>query len=269
MSDQHPGVEEEVERALRLGLATASQMADRFARAWQDLARQAQNRDQQEARQLEARYRAEGASATARLAVVDRTEWWDRATPADITSMWHLAAQWQNDQPRAATAAEAVARQVQDRYSIDVRAPGVDAETVRAALTRLEAEQSDRTGRPQDHDDTATAVASVVRAEQRDAALSYPAEDLQRTSVVGEEPGMHRAVELSSATPYDSVERREQTASRLRDAGLQADTVAVAMRADVAHARSAAEAVIASATTSRHAGARGTARGTHRPDRSR
>jgi GTP cyclohydrolase III len=158
MSDQHPGVEDEVERALRLGLATASQMADRSVRAWQDLARQAQNRDQQEARQLEARYRAEGASATARLAVVDRTEWWDHATPADITSMWHLAAQWQDEQPRAAIAVEAIARQVQDRYDIDVRVPGVDAETVRAALTRLEAEQSDRTGRPQDHDDTATAV---------------------------------------------------------------------------------------------------------------
>ena len=269
MSDQHPGVEEEVDRALRLGLATASQLADRFARVRQDLARQAQRREQQEARQLEARCRVEGASATARLAVVDRTEWWDRATPADITSMWHLAAQWQNDQPRAATAAEAIARQVQDRYSIDVRTPGVDAETVRAALTRLEAEQSDRTGRPQHHDDTATAVGAVVRAEQCDAALSYPAEDLQRTSVVGEEPGMNRPVGPTSAAPHDSVERREQTASRLRDAGLQAETVAVAMRADVAHARPAAEAVVAGAMTSRNAGARGAVRGTHRPDRSR
>jgi hypothetical protein len=262
MSDQHPGVEDEVERALRLGLAMASQMADRFARARQDLARQ-------EARQLEARYHAEGASTTASRAVVDRTEWWDRATPADITAMWHLAAQWQDEQPRAATAAEAIARQVLDRYDVDVRAPGVDAESVLAALSRLEAEQSDRTGRPQDGDDTVTAVGAVLRAEQRDAALSVPADDLQGTSVVREEPGAHRAVEPSSATPYDSVERREQTASRLRDAGLQADTVAVAMRADVAHARPAADAVVASATTSRHAGAEGAVRGTHRPDRSR
>ena len=112
MSDQHPSVEDEVEAALRLGLATASQMADRYARARQDLARQAESRAQQEGHQLEARYRAEGASATARLALVDRPEWWDRAAPADITSMWQLAAQWQHEQPRAAVAADTIARQV-------------------------------------------------------------------------------------------------------------------------------------------------------------
>lgn len=319
MSDQHPGVEDEIERALRLGLATASQMADRFARARQELARQAQHRDQQEARQLEARYRAEGASATARLAVVDRTEWWDRATPADITSMWHLAAQWQDDQPRAANAAEAIARQVQDRYDIDVRAPGVDAETVRAALTRLEAEQSDRTGRPQDHDDTATAIEAVVRAEQRDAAVSEPAIDPQHDVVVGEEPDADRAAlleleadqhekqvtdgvnagrtpkellslsadaraqaplsgfeasgtvtqrGLKSAGGYDSAERREQTASRLRESGLPGDVVAVAMRADAAYARPASEAVAAHVTISRGTGITGPS-GAYRPDRGR
>lgn len=322
MSDQHPGVEDEVERALRLGLATASQMADRFARARQDLARQAQYRNQQEARQLEARDRAEGASATARLAVVDRTEWWDRATPADITSMWHLAAQWQDEQPQAAIAAEAIARQVQDRYDIDVRAPGIDAGTVRAASTRLSEEQSDSAGRPRDLDETATALEAVLRADQRDGALAEQADDSQQRAQggeVGEEPNVNRATLLeleadehapptgaggtsalhqgelgappdartqasadrsgasatlaqggsNAAAPYDSVERREQTASRLRESGLPADLVAVAIRADVAHARPAAEAVKARATTSRSAGTRGVARDPLRPDRGR
>jgi hypothetical protein len=318
MSDQHPGVEDEVERALRLGLATASQMADRFARARQDLARQAQHRDQQEARQLEARYRAEGASATARLAVVDRTEWWDHATPADITSMWHLAAQWQNDQSRAAIAVETIARQVQDRYDIDVRAPGVEAKTVHAALARLDEEQRVRAGRRQVHDDNATAVGAVLRAEQRDASLAEQTGDSRQDAVIEKDPDVDRVAlhELEAeqhdwrdagraaaripgelralpadaraqaslhsseasaivtqggsnpAPPYDSIERREQTALRLHQAALPLDTVAVATRADVAHSRPADEGVIAPTTPSR-AGLRRAARGAQRTDRSR
>ena len=320
MSDQHPGVEDEVERALRLGLATASQMADRYARARQDLARQAQHRSEQEFRQLEARYRAEGASATARLALVDRTEWWDHAAPDDITSMWQLAAQWQNEQPRAAIAAETIARKVHDRYGLDVRAQGVDVEAVHAAVLRLDAEQRDRAGRAGEHDDVATAVAAVVRAEQRDASLVPSAAEHQDMGAVQEQQSvdraalleleaeqydrqaaeggtasltpeellalaadaraqatLHRAEVAASMSPrvagspvsYDSFERREQTAARLKETGVSAEAVAVAMRADVAHARDANEAATAPATTGRGSGARGVARVVQRPDRGR
>ena len=319
MSDQPPDVEDEVEAALRLGLATASQMADRYARARQDLARQTEHRAQQEAHQLEARYRAEGASATARLALVDRPEWWDRAAPADITSMWQLAAQWQQEQPSAAAAADTITRQVQDRYGIDVHATGVDTETVRAALARLDQDRAGRENQRQGRDDTASAVAAVFRADQRDAALAEPAgvqhlpatdQDVQverasmpeleadqhdrqaadgdATTLTPEElcavsidarahASLHQSgtsvagtsVEPQLAPPYDSVERRQQTASGLREAGLSPDAVAVAMRADVAHARPAAEAVTTRATTIRTTGNRAVTRGAQRPDRGR
>ncbi|MFD1722432.1 hypothetical protein [Amnibacterium endophyticum] len=319
MSDQHPGVEDEVEAALRLGLATASQMADRYARARQDSARQAEHRAQQEVHQLEARYRAEGASATARLALVDRPEWWDRAAPADITSMWQLAAQWQHEQPRAAVAADTITRQVQDRYGIDVHATGVDTDTVRAALARLDQDRAGRDDQRQGHDDTATAVTAVLRADQRDAALTAPATEPERTaaadaseadrallleleadqydrqvaeggtstSTVEELRALsanahaQAALHCSDASvgelqanadlrpAYDSRERREQTEFRLRETGLAADAVAVAMRADVAHARPAAEAVTENARTPRATGSRATSRSTQRPERSR
>lgn len=315
MSEQHPSVEDEIERALRLGLATAGQLADRFARARQDLAREAQHRDQQESRQLEARYQAEGASATARLALVDRPEWWNRATPADITSMWQLAVQWQNEQPRVAVSAATIAQQVQDRYGIDVRDPGIDAETIRAALAQFDDGQRDRARRSQGHDDTATAIGVVLRAEQRDATLPVLAdphegvaaseasevdravvldleadaydrqaadgdtaaltpEELRSMSADARAQAMPPRSDASAAKtpappPYDSLERRSQTAVALHEVGLSADVVAVAMRADVAHARPAADAGIAHAKTNHTRGTRGAARGSLRLDRDR
>ena len=142
MSDTHPGVEDEVEHALRLGLATAAQLADRVARARQELARDAQRRSDDEHRQLEARFRAEGASAAARLSVVERPEWWNHASPQQIVSMYELAHQWRDDQPHAANAADTIAQQVQDRYGIDVTSPDPDADELRAALARAEIDRA-------------------------------------------------------------------------------------------------------------------------------
>lgn len=250
MSDTHPGVEDEIEHALRLGLATAAQMADRIARARHDLARDALHRSEQEARTLEARFRAEGASATARLAVIDRPEWWDRATPADVVAMYELAAAWQDDQPRAAVAAERIAQEVQDQYGIDLNAPSADSDAVRSAMAGIELERAAGRQNPEHGDDAATAIAAVVRADQRDAVL---------------------AASIDHGPGYDSAERRDDTATRMRAVGVPAETVAVAMRADVAYARPAAEAATG---TSRTAGARlaqgrGTAHALQRLDRAR
>ena len=251
MTDSPAGVEDEIERALRLGLATAAQLADRVARTRQDLARKAQLRSEQEARQFEARIRGEGASAAARLAVVDRPEWWNRATGREITGVYELAGAWQADQPRAAAAVDTIARQVHDRYGIDVRAPGADSNEILAALARIQLERTPPPGRRPE--DTATAVNEVVRANQRDAALAGAGSESRE--VQGE------------AAPYDSSERREQTASGLREAGLSEEVVAVAMRADIAQGRPAAEAAADSMHTTAQRSTRG--RGVQRSDRER
>lgn len=123
MSDTHSGVEDEVEHALRLGLATAAQLADRVTRARQELARDAQRRSDDEHRQLKALFSAEGASAAARLGVVERPEWWNYASPQQIVSMYELAQQWRESQPHAANAADTTAQQVHSRYGIDMTSP--------------------------------------------------------------------------------------------------------------------------------------------------
>jgi hypothetical protein len=64
----------------------------------------AQRRSNDENRQIEARLRAEGASATARLSVVERPEWWNHASPQQIVAMYALAHQWRDHQSHAATA---------------------------------------------------------------------------------------------------------------------------------------------------------------------
>lgn len=255
MTDSPAGVEDEIERALRLGLATAAQLADRAARARRDLARHTQHRSEQEGRHFEARLRAEGASAAARLAVVDRPEWWDRATATEIVGIYELASSWQADQPSAATAVDTIAGQVRDRYGIDMRVPGAGSDEVRAALARIELGRTPPPGRRAE--DTAAAVMEVARANQRDTALA--------------EAGIESPELQGEPIPFDSTERRQQTVSSLREAGLPEEVVAVAMRADIAHGRPAAEAASNDrrTTVQRHTHGRGAQRGAQRSDQGR
>ena len=275
MSDTHPGVEDEVEHALRLGLATAAQLADRVTRAPQELARDAQSHSDDEHRQLEARFRAEGASAAARLSAVERAEWWNHASPQQIVSMYELAHQWRDDQPHAANAADTIAQQLQDRYRIDVTSPDPDTDELRAALARVETDRAtsnnpaaavDRT------DDLAIAVGGVVRADQRGSALGATAEETASRSQGAEAThtvGRAARGSTESGQAYDTLARRDATAAQMRKAGLFEESIAVAVRADIAHARSAADAVIAARSAPLATVGRVADRGTHRPDRSR
>lgn len=274
MSDTHPGVEDEVEHALRLGLATAAQLADRFARARQELARDAQRRSDDDHRQLEARFRAESASAAARLSVVERAEWWNAPSPQQIVSMYELAHQWRDDHPRAANAADTIAQQVQDRYGIDVTNPDPDPDELRAALARAEIDRattSSHTSTVEQPDDLAAAVAAVARADQRDAALGSTAEPMASRHQGAEAPHTARPAGQEPPEPipaYDTLERRSAAAIQMRDAGLPEESTAVAMRADIAHAHPAADAAIAARSPHTIAGRAGS-RGTYRSDRSR
>jgi hypothetical protein len=274
IGDTHPGVEDEVEHALRLGLATAAQLADRVTRARQELTRDAQRRSDDEYRQLEARFRAEGASAAARLSVVHRPEWWNGASPQQIVSMYELAHRWRDDHPDAANAADTIAQQVQDRYGIDVISPDPDPDELRAALARAELDRattSSHTSTAERPDDLATAVAAVARADQRDAALGETAEAMDSRDQSAEAPLTARPAGQEPTEPIpalDTLERRSAAAIQMRDAGLPEEIISVAVRADIAHARPAADAAIAARLP--HAiGGRAASRGTYRSDRSR
>jgi hypothetical protein len=275
VSDTHPGVEDEVEHALRLGLATAAQLADRVARARRELGRDAQRRSDHEHRQLEARLRAEGASAAARLSVVERPEWWNHASPQQIVSMYRLAHQWRDDEPHAATAAATVAQQVQDRYGIDVTSPSADANELRAALARAEIDRAtanNPAAAVEGADDLATAVASVMRTDRRDSALELAAGEAIGRDQGAETPHAERgaAQEPTESDPaYDTLQRRTAITLQMREAGLPEESIAVAMRADVAHARPAVDAASTTRSAPSSRAGRSGSRGTHGPDRSR
>jgi hypothetical protein len=340
MADQDASVEEELGQAARMAIAVAAQAADRLVRARQELAAQAQRRSEQEYRQLEARFRSEAAVAGARLAAVERPDWWDHADVPHIAAMHDLAQQWRDHDPHAAIAAETIARQVRDRYGFDVADPRADPQEVRAALARLELDRADQTAVRDDHvGEVAHAIQAVRAADLREAvvaggtdggpeaerverdadpALQNRAAELEleatefetlagqggtdlstpdelramaadsrsqaqqfRDQANGAQPGADQrdpaaaaatGADTSTAPPsYDSDERRQATASRMRKQGVPEDVIAVAMRADIAQGRPAADALTAtrqqSVPTTRQAVAR--TRVTQRPDRSR
>ena len=85
--------------------------------------------------------------------------------------------------------------------------------------------------------DLATAVAAVVRADRRDAALGATAEGTARRDQGAEatHPGSRAARESTeSGQAYDTLDRRDATTARMREAGLSEESIDVAMRAEIA-----------------------------------
>ncbi|PPH27147.1 hypothetical protein [Rathayibacter sp. AY1F9] len=138
MAEEHDEVMNDTGQALRVAIAVAAQMADKFARAREEMAREAQRRSEQEQRGLQLRFEGERDVAANRLALVERPEFWDRANVDQIARMHETAQQWKDFDPRAEAASETIAREVQERYGVDVNSPGAAPEDVRAALARAE-----------------------------------------------------------------------------------------------------------------------------------
>ena len=174
MSDD-ASVEDEVGQALRVGLAVAAQLADKIARAREELARNAQRQSEHEQRQLQARFEGERDVAGARLMVVERPEWWDRADTQQIAGMYETAQQWRQFDPRAQAAADTIAREVKDRYGVDVDNLGADPQAVRAALAQVEldrdlAARGERGTAATEYTQAALAVQEADRFDARAAA---------------------------------------------------------------------------------------------------
>ena len=117
MSDDEVG--QEVGQNLRMALTIAMQMGEKFARLREDLARDAQARSAAQARELSARFDAERGAARATLQVVDRPEWWDRASVQDVARVAETAQAWKGQDPIAERAAAVVQREVMERYRVD------------------------------------------------------------------------------------------------------------------------------------------------------
>lgn len=152
MSD-HDEVGQEVGQQARIALTIALQMGEKFARLREEISRDAQARSGAQARELSARFDGERSAARASLQVVDRPEWWDRASVQDIARVAETAAAWKNHDPAAVHAAAVVSREVSERYGVDTTAleatvaperTGAGEDLTEAQLLIAEADRLDR-----------------------------------------------------------------------------------------------------------------------------
>jgi colicin import membrane protein len=201
------GIEEAIEGMSRVGLTVAGRLGEQLARAREQELRRAQAAEEQQARELQARFDAERAAARAQLAPVMDNRWWDTASGRDIERVHEAATAWKGHDPAARDAAEVIRDQVQRRYGVDVDNLGADETSVAEALAQAErnreqAETERRAGRDE-NTQAATLLAEADR-EDRDRERDVREEN-QRPGTLREEAGIK----------YDSAERRQELAASL------------------------------------------------------
>ena len=163
------GIDEALEGMSRVALTVAGRLGEQLARAREQELRRAQAAEEQQARELQARFDAERAAARAQLAPVMDDRWWDTASGRDVERVHEAATAWKDHDPAARDAAEVIRDQVQRRYGLDVDNLGANEATVAEALAKAErdreqAEQERRAGR----DENAQAVQLLAEADRED-----------------------------------------------------------------------------------------------------
>ncbi|WP_160669292.1 hypothetical protein [Pseudarthrobacter sp. ATCC 49987] len=163
------GIDEALEGMSRVALTVAGRLGEQLARAREQELRRAQAAEEQQARELQARFDAERSAARAQLAPVMDNRWWDTATGRDVERAHETATAWKDHDPAARDAAEVIRDQVQRRYSLDVDNLGANEVTVAEALAKAErdreqAEQERRAGRVE----SAQAVQLLAEADRED-----------------------------------------------------------------------------------------------------
>jgi hypothetical protein len=205
--NESDGIDEALEGMSRVGLTVAGRIGEQLARAREQELRRAQAAEEQQARELQARFDAERAAARAQLAPVMDNRWWDTANGRDIERAHEAATAWKDHDPAARDAAEVIRDQVQRRYGLDVDNLGANEATVAEALARAErdreqAQQERRGGR----DENAQAVQLLAEADR---------EDRDRERDVTEENQRPEALREEAGIKYDSAERRQELAASL------------------------------------------------------
>lgn len=215
MTDDGRSVEDEIAASARVALTVAAQLADKFARAREELARQAQHQDENTRRQLQTRFDGERNAARNKLALIEQPEWWDRTDIGQIAGMHETAKQWAEFDPQARAVSETIAREVRDRYGIDVANPEADPRAVRAALAEVELDRDHaaRGQRGTAEAEFTEAIQAVRLADQIDARSEGIRHDLVPSSEQGTES-------VTNATRADEAARLELQA---REYELQAD----------------------------------------------
>ncbi|MEW1808770.1 hypothetical protein [Pseudarthrobacter sp. NPDC080039] len=242
------GIEEAIEGMTRVGLTVAGRRGEQLARTREQELRRAQAAEEQQARELQARYDAERAAARAQLDPVMDNRWWDTAGGRDVERVHETATAWKDHDPAARDAADVIRDQVQRRYGLDVDNVGVDASLIAAALAKVEqnreqAEQERRAGR----EETTQAAALLAEADR---------EDRDREHDVTEENQRPKTLREEAVTTYDSAERRQELAASLEGVA-DREAVQARLSADQDQATPASAAVSKGSTPAKARKTRG------------
>ncbi|MFF2300696.1 hypothetical protein [Arthrobacter sp. NPDC058127] len=213
------GIEEAIEGMSRVGLTVAGRLGEQMARASEQALRRAQADEEQQARELQARFDSERAAARAQLAPVMDNRWWNMASGRDVERVHEAATAWKNQDPAARSAADVIRDQVQRRYGLDVDNVGADEASVAAALAKAERD------REQAEHERSAGRDENAHAEQLLAEASR--EDQDREQDVTEENQRPEALREEAGIKYDSAERRQELAASLESV---ADSEAVQAR---------------------------------------
>lgn len=193
------GIGEAVESGFRAGLMAAAGIGEQLARIREQEQRNIQQAEEARARELQERFNASQAAARAQLDPVSRNEWWDKATPEMIERAHETAEAWKGYDPVAAEHAERIRDQVQQRYGIDVDAPGASEQDISAAVTR------------------AQAARHLAETERSNAAAARGDEVMAGAAIAGANREDRARANDSAEPAYDSQERRQQLEKSLEN----------------------------------------------------
>lgn len=242
MADETDGVGETFDDSLRIALTVASQFGERISRLREQMSHTREAAAQQEYRELENRFEAERGAARASLEPVRHAAWWDSAKVDDIALVHETATVWRDHDDVAREAGDTIRREVQDRYGIDVDAPGGDATAVAAALREAEQGRADARAERQKAGEELTASQLLFASADRREREAQVQSEIDRTSSDADfSVGINERDQ--SAHDYDSSERRQQFAASLEEKGIAKDVIAARLLADGENAKHPSEAV--------------------------
>lgn len=146
---------------------------------------------------------------------------------------------WKATDPEAARAEHHMRRELHARYGIDANNTGADPALVREAVIAAQnnldvGKQEDAATRDRTEAQQLMTAAAAEEAREREAERSGEVPSEEPTS-----EQMHHEAQLA----YDSAERREHTAARLKAQGIDPTTARARMLSDVSQAKPAIQAV--------------------------
>jgi colicin import membrane protein len=269
MAEETDGVGETFDDSLRIALTVASQFGERIARLREQLARNREAAATQEARELSVRFEAERGAVRADLAPVQQPEWWDHARPEAIAQAHETATAWRDFDDVAKGAGDTIRREVQERFGVDVDAPGADDTAVILAIAEAERDRADAAAERAKAGEELTAsrllFAQADRREREQNGVHSTVDDALAGELDGydfrpdpngvDESGYDPfavpadveqasdAAQEKGSQLYDSSARRRQFASELEAKGIAERTIAARMLADGENAKHPREAV--------------------------